>query len=170
MAIYITPSSIGSISMLAIAAIGFALLIDVWQFTHGDDSFLSTFSIAIHLDIRLRALVMFILGILLILFGFGVWTAQVGAAAILLVMFLANGHYWTIKEARGSPNNQQTQMKTTDDQAHRCPLTPQQKDWCTEDIDGDGIDNQYDEDYNKGNVTGQKNCARNYYVSNKACT
>jgi len=169
MALHITPSGIGQMSMLGIAALGGGLLIDVWQYTHGSQDFLSTFSIAIHLDERVRALAEFILGILLILFGIGAWTAQVGAAAIVLTIFLASGNYWSYNDARGSPNHQQTGMQTIDDQAHRCPLKPNQKAWCTEDTDGDGIDNQYDEDYNKGDRTGQKNCAQNYYVTSKVC-
>ncbi len=171
MAHQITAEGVGSLLMVAIGILGVILWIDTWQFVNNGDGILSSFSIAIHIDMRLRALALFILGGLLIMFASGVWTVQVGASAIILCLFLAGGNYWTSSSARGVAETQTvTILEKTDKKEIHCPLTAQQKAWCAEDTDGDGITNQYDEDFNTGNRSGRKNCERNYYITaNKEC-
>ncbi len=168
-AIQITPDGIGQAAMLLIAGIGVALLVDCWSFVSDGPSFLSSFRIAIHLDERVRALAEFLLGIMLFLFGMGIWTVQVGAAAIITCLLLAMGNYWSTTEARGSANDSRTTTVHTTKNApthirRECPLTPAQKQWCKDDHDGDGTINQYDSDFN-GKGQGMANCKNGYYIS-----
>lgn len=172
MAIHITPDGLGQTGMMIIGAIGISLWIDAYQFVFSPDtpSFLSSFSIAVHLDERLRGLAQFLLGLCFILFAAGLWTVQVGAIAILLSLFLSAGDYWSYKSSRGAPARQHVELgEFATDKERQCPLTRQQKDWCNEDHDGDGTVNRYDSDWNTGDRSARTNCKRGYYVTTQDC-
>ncbi len=178
-AIQITPDGIGQAGMLAIGALGVAMWFDAYLYARDMGDFFSTFQIAVHIDERLRVAAEIIIGLLLIMFAFGQWTVQVGAAAVFLSLAMALGNYWTVTSGYGEQPAPETTVYTGQPQGnsgqlpanrHRCPLTDAQLQWCKDDHDGDGTANQFDADFNE-NGNGRKNCARGYYItsSDQAC-
>lgn len=166
MAIHITPEGLGQSAMIGAIALGVGLGIDTYQFiTHGT-SFLNTFNVVINLDERVRGLAQAAISAGLIMFGAGFWTVQIGAAAIIGVVALSAGSLWTYTGERGTAATQTAEIGTyTTTEKHQCPLTKKQSDWCMEDTDGDGIANQFDEDF----TAGRTNCANRYYITSEVC-
>ena len=173
MAIHITPDGIGQAAMLGIAVLGGAILVDTYSFVFNNASFLGSFHVNIHLDERLRGLAQFILGVLMVFFGMGIWTAQVGAAAIITALAVTMGSWWSMSDegGRGATTRKDTTVHVAEnDQRKQCPLTTAMKQWCNDDHDGDGTINRYDDYFNqRGN--GRANCKNGFYVAStgEAC-
>lgn len=166
MAVHITPDGIGQAALLGIAVLGGAILVDTYSFVFEQTSFLGSFHVNIHLDERMRGLVQFVIGSLMVMFGMGIWTAQVGALAIIITLLVTMGTWWSTADGgRGAaPVTETTVHVENNEERKQCPLTPKQKKWCTDDHDGDGVINRYDDFFNKrGN--GQANCSNGWYVA-----
>lgn len=177
--IQITPDGIGQAGMLAIGALGIAMWFDAYLYARDMGDFFSTFQIAVHIDERLRVAAELVIGLLLVMFAFGQWTVQVGAAAVFLSLAMALGNYWTITSGRGEQKPPQTTVYTGQQQGNagqlpanrkRCPLVGEKLAWCTQDHDKDGIINKLDDAFNS-NGAGRRNCETGYYITsnNKAC-
>jgi hypothetical protein len=172
--IQITPTGLGQTMMIAAVAIGAGLIIDACMFMSDKSSLLGYFNIGIALEERSRAVLEIGAGILLAMFGIGLWTVQVGGIAIIALLCLTLGQYWTINGSRGSAHNTQIATVSTPQAAARqqkastnryeCPLGAAQLKWCDEDTDGDGTINRYDKSYNK---SGQaiRNCRFRTYIT-----
>lgn len=173
MTVHITPDGIGQAAMLGMGALGVGLLIDTWQYVNDGTSFLSSFGVLVNIDERARALMTGISGVMLLMYAAGIWTVQVGAAAIVMMLALASGQWWSYTSERGTAayNVTTTAITTANNsqQPHKCYLTEQQLQWCTQDTDGDGISNQFDSDFNQ-NGEGRRNCANGYRMTTEACS
>lgn len=172
--IQITPTGLGQTMMIAAVCVGGAMVVDACMFMSDKSSFLGFFNIGIALEERSRAVMEIGAGIMLAMFGIGLWTVQVGGIAIIALLCLTLGQYWTINGSRGSANNTQMATVSTTQAAARqqqsstnryeCPLGAEQLAWCDEDTDGDGTINRYDKSYNK---SGQaiRNCRFKTYIT-----
>lgn len=173
--IQITPSGIGQTMMIAAVAVGGAMIADSIFFMTNGPSFLGYLNIAVALDERVRAVAEIAVGIMLAMFGLGLWTVQVGGIAIIAVMVLTLGNYWSIMGSRGTANQHYTTVSTNRPAVQQasaagaatryaCPLSKKQSDWCDEDHDADGTKNRFDPYFNnKGQ--GMRNCRFQNYIT-----
>lgn len=172
-AIQITPSGIGQTMMIGAVIVGGVLIGDAFFFMADKPSLLAYFNVAVFLDERIRAVAEIAAGILLGMFGLGIWTVQVGGLAIATVLILTLGSYWQVSGTKGSANQRETTAstsKTTTQAAnasarrYSCPLLQKDKDWCKEDHDKDGVINMRDSYFNNRGQ-GIRNCTTGMFTT-----
>ena len=170
----INPSDIGRGLMIFFAVLGVALIIDSIMFMTKVQTLTNYVGLSVYFDERVRAVAIITIGLLSLAFGVGYGTVAVGGIAIITVLIMSYSNYWGAKGWKGTDNNRTTTVQTDQSAApnqnngnairYRCPLDDEQLDWCTEDHDNDGTQNQFDAFFN-GKGQGIQNCKSKSYIT-----
>ena len=175
--IQITPGGLGQAMMILLALLGVLLFADAVLFMFEIAEVSSRLNIEVLVSDKVRAVVEGGIGIMLFMFGLGIWTVFVGGAAIVGLIITSAGFLWAYNGTGiGTPSQQTTTTSTAQARAatpnsngsarYICPLDKEKEQWCDEDHDNDGTINRFDSDFNKRGQ-GQRNCRFKNYVTSK---
>lgn len=170
--------------MLTAIAVGSVIAIDSVLFMMEEPSLSGRFNVDVLLNDKIRGAAQLAIGVMLVMFGAGKWTVQIGWIAIASMVAMTSGVLWKYSGERGQANQHYTTVATQHSrpvvqqasiasrsnakptQRWVCPLVGDKLDWCDEDHNADGTPNRYDKAFNK-NSAGIRNCAQKNYITNR---